>query len=213
MKRLRRASACACILFTILFAVLQTTPILPWYAARLAGNWTDPDGDTLILLAAEAERPDLIGLSSYWRAVYAVRAWRTGHFRTVVVSGGPQSGIDEPRAVIIGRFLEANGIPKEKILIEPRSVSTRENALFTARLLAGKPGKTILLTSDYHMFRARRTFGAAGLTVVPRPFPDAMKQANTWYNREYCAGVLAVETAKIAVYWWRGWLGPRFQRD
>jgi uncharacterized SAM-binding protein YcdF (DUF218 family) len=207
MKVLRRLIAWLCIVFTVVFLVLQMTPIMPWYAGRLAGNWTDSDGDILIVLSSEAEKGDVIGLSSYWRSIYAIRAWRAGHFRTVVVSGGPQPGIVEPRAVIIGRFLESNGIPHDRVLLESTSESTRENALFTSRLLANMPGRKVLLTSDYHMFRARGAFEAAGLTVVPRPFPDVIKQSNNWLNREYCFGILVAETAKIAGYWWNGWLG------
>jgi uncharacterized SAM-binding protein YcdF (DUF218 family) len=209
MKRLKRAVIGGCILFTLLFALLQTTPAMPWYASRLAGNWTDSDGDILIVLAAEAEKQDIIGLASYWRTIYAIRAWRSGHFHTIVVSGGPQAGVKEPRAVIIGRFLESYGIPHESILLESESQSTRENALFTSRLIARMPGRKVLLTSDYHMFRARRAFEAAGLSVIPRPFPDVIKQSNSWLNREYCFGILVSETVKIAGYWWNGWLSSR----
>jgi uncharacterized SAM-binding protein YcdF (DUF218 family) len=76
-------------------------------------------------------------------------------------------------------------------------------------MIANLPGRKVLLTSDYHMFRAKRAFDAAGLTVIPRPFPDVIKQSNSWWNREYCFGMLTGETVKIAGYWWNGWLGPR----
>jgi uncharacterized SAM-binding protein YcdF (DUF218 family) len=206
MNQLKRLVTVGSVLFTLIFLIIQTTPLMPWYATRLAGNWTDADGDILIVLAAEVENGDIIGLSSYWRSVYAVNALRSGHFRTVVVSGGPQAGVREPRAVIIAHFLEANGIPTDRILLEPRAASTRENALFTKPLVANLPGRKVLLTSDYHMFRARRAFEAAGVNVIPRPFPDVAKQANSWFNREYCFGILADETVRIVGYWWNGWL-------
>ena len=206
MQRLKRAFIGGAVLFTILSLVIYGTPIVPWYAGRLAGNWTDSDGDILIVLAAEAEQGNIIGLSSYWRATYAIRAWRTGHFRAVVVSGGHETGVDEPLSVIIGRFLSANGIPQDKIFLEQRSTSTRENALFTKEMIAGWPGKKVLMTSDYHMFRARRAFEAAGLSVVPRPVPEVIKLSNNRLYRGPCAWMLVVETAKIAGYWWRGWI-------
>ena len=83
----------------------------------------------------------------------------------------------------MGRFLTASGIPPDKILLETNSASTRENALFTAAMIQTLPGTKVLLTSDYHMFRARRAFEAAGLHVVPRPFPDVLKQYNSFWNR------------------------------
>lgn len=204
---LRRLSSVTSVVFLVAIAFFQFTPFVSWYAGKLAGNWTDSDGDVLIVLSAEAQRDNIIGLTSYWRAVYAVRAWRAGHFRTVVVSGGHVPGVPESLAVVIGQFLESNGVPRAAILLENESTTTRENAVNTARLLAHTPGRKVLLTSDFHMFRAARTFRAAGLDVVPRPFPDVGKQANDWKNREYCVFELAGETVRIVGYWLRGWLG------
>ncbi len=205
-KKLKRVLCAASGVFTALLLILQFTPVTHWYANRLSESWTDPDGDILIVLGADEQYPNIIGLSSYWRTVSAIRAWRTGHFRALVVSGGPQEGTEEPVAVVIGRFLVLNGIPRDKLFLETRSGSTRENALFTASMIAGWPGKKVLLTSDYHMFRARRAFEAAGLDVIPRPFPDVLKQYNSFWNREYCVVALGSETGKIAWYWWKGWL-------
>jgi len=190
----------------VILMILQLTPVTKWYADRLSGVWTESDGDILIVPAADQVNSNIIGLSSYWRSVYAILAWRSGHFRAVVVSGGPQKDANEPVAAVIGRFLAANGVPQDKIFLETRSTSTRENAIFTAQMIAGWPGKKVLLTSDYHMFRARRAFEAAGLHVVPRPFPDVLKQYTAFWNREYCVVTLASESAKIAFYWWKGWL-------
>ena len=60
--------------------ILQFTPVTRWYAGWLSENWTEADGEILIVLSAEEENPAIIGLSSYWRAVYAIRVWRAGHF-------------------------------------------------------------------------------------------------------------------------------------
>jgi uncharacterized SAM-binding protein YcdF (DUF218 family) len=203
---MKRAIFAVSVVLTAILLILQFTPLTKWYATRLSENWTEAEGDILIVLAAEEEAPNIIGLSSYWRCVYAIRAWRSGQFQAIVVSGGPQPGTDEPRAVVMGRFLESNGIPQDKIFLEPRSESTRENALFIAQMIAAWPGKKVLLTSDYRMFRALRAFEAAGLAVVPRPVPDVLKQYNSPWNREYCVVTLAAETGKILGYWWNGWL-------
>jgi uncharacterized SAM-binding protein YcdF (DUF218 family) len=192
--------------FTIAVLILQFTPLERWYARWLAGPWGDPDGDVLIVLSAEELPDDIIGVVSYWRAVYAIRTWREGHFRAVVVSGGYTKGSRHSLAAVIGRFLEAYGIPKDSIFLEERSTSTRENALFTKEMIASWPGKKVLLTSDAHMFRARRTFEAAGLPVAPHPFPDILKHEDFPVYRIPDAWTLIVETVKIAWYWQRGWI-------
>ena len=87
------------VVLTILHLILQFTPVTRWYAVLLSENWTESDGEVLIVLSADEQSPDLLGFSTYWRCVYAVRAWRSGHFRALIVSGGKQEGTTEPRAV------------------------------------------------------------------------------------------------------------------
>src|SRR5262245_40190209 len=73
-----------------LCVLVTATPLVSWWATILAGPWADPTGDVLIVLAGSSLDGGLIGESSYWRATYAVLAWRAGGFRRVVVSGGPE---------------------------------------------------------------------------------------------------------------------------
>lgn len=174
--------------------VVTATPVGSWYARTLAGPWNDPDGDILILLGAETPTDGYIGASTYWRSVYGVRAWREGHFRTIVVCGG--SGIAES----MREFLVFEHVPADKIVLENRSRSTRENALFAAALLKNTPGRKVLLTSDFHMYRSLRAFKKAGIEVEPRPISDALKLGNAWTQRWQVFVELMTETAKIAAY-------------
>ena len=183
----------------LLMTVVTFTPLASWYARRLAGSWDDARGDVLIVVAAERIDGDTLGLSSYWRSVYAGRAWRAGGFRRVVVAG---AGV----APLIRDFLVGHGVPADAITLEEASTSTRENALNVARLLSGTPGTKVLLTSDYHMFRARQAFRKAGLDVRSKPFPDAMKQCNHYIGRWPAFAGLVVESGKIVYYFWRGWI-------
>ena len=184
-----------------LAAVLVTvTPLIKWYAGILSGPWYEPGGDVLILFGADNPDSGFIGPATYWRSVYAARAWREGGFRAIVVSGG--GGIAES----IGQFLEFQRIPADKILLETRSESTRENALFTAARVKEMPGRRVLLTSDFHMYRSVRALQKAGVEVTPRPIPYARKRANNWMDRWPLALELGIETAKIAGYWARGWI-------
>ncbi|MGA7415049.1 MAG: YdcF family protein, partial [Bryobacteraceae bacterium] len=183
----------------------SVTPFDGWYARTLAGNWTDSDGDILILLTAEVNPDGIIGPASYWRSVYAVRAWRSGHFKKIVVSGGAM-GTPMSLASALAEFLVGNGVPRDAIILEERSTSTHENAVFTAELIGNMPGKKVLMTSDQHMFRASRAFHRAGLEIVPRPIPDVMKRANGILARGPLFVGLLVETAKICYYTAKGWI-------
>lgn len=200
MTLLRRGAWIASAFFSILLIVIHFTPLVPWYARLLAGDWADPTGQVLVVLAAELQQDGMIGESSYWRSVYAVRAYRAGKFRKVLISGGPR--LSAP----MREFLVCQGVPAEAVVIEEKSTSTRENALFSKPLLAAWPGPVVLLTSDYHMFRARHAFAKAGVQVLPHPFPDAIKRSANRLNRWASFWGLAAETAKIGYYKWNGWI-------
>lgn len=180
--------------------LVTLTPVTKWYAAALAGAWYDPDGDVLIVLGADTPTDDFIGLASYWRCIYAVRFWRKSNFRSVVISGG--MGIGES----MKRLLQFEGVPPDQIVVDDRAFSTRENALFTAPLLARMPGRKVLVTSDFHTYRSVRVFRKLGIEVTPRFFPYALKRSNARLDRWPVFLDLCTETVKIVDYRLRGWI-------
>jgi uncharacterized SAM-binding protein YcdF (DUF218 family) len=183
----------------LLMLAATFTPLVPWYARVLSGNWSDEKGAVLILLGGGTIDREMLSDSSYWRAVYGVRAWNQGGYREVLISG---QGV----APLMRDFLVCHGVPAAAIRLEERSTSTRENAIEAARLLASTPGAKVLLTSDYHMYRAWRAFRKAGLDTIPHPFPDVLKASSRFENRWPMFLRVSKETAKIAYYRLRGWI-------
>ena len=175
-----------------------TTPLVAWWAHAYSGTILQPRGDVLILLSAAADDEGGISYSSYWRARQAVLAWRTGSFKKIVVSGGGGPGILD--------FLVTNGVPADAIVAEWQSRSTRENGIEVARIIQGMPGKKVLLTSDFHMYRALRVFRKLGMDVTPMPAPDALHATQHWTGRFSAFENMCVETAKIVDYRLHGWI-------
>jgi uncharacterized SAM-binding protein YcdF (DUF218 family) len=103
-------------------------------------------------------------------------------------------------------FLEFEGVPGDKIVVERRALSTRENALYTAQFLNHMTGPKVLLTSDFHVYRSVRAFQKVGLSVLPRFFPYAFKRFNSWPDRWPLFMDLCIETAKIVRYRISGWI-------
>jgi uncharacterized SAM-binding protein YcdF (DUF218 family) len=190
----------------LLVTIVTLTPVVSWWGRALAGPWDDPKGDVLIVLGGSLQTDGIMGESSYLRAVYAVLAYREGGFRTVVLSGGGGQTLSRSIVEPMRDFLECHGVPAQVIVLESESRSTRENALYTKRMLAGLPGRKVLLTSDYHMARARRAFTKVGLDVRPRPFPDAMKRGLNLQTRWGAFVDLIRETAALVYYAARGWI-------
>jgi uncharacterized SAM-binding protein YcdF (DUF218 family) len=149
MKRLRRAFGSFSVVFVILLAVLHFTRLVPAITGWLSDDWPEPKGDTLVVLGAEQLGDGTLGVSSYWRSLYAVRAYRTGGFQRVVVSGGKLGYAQSTSlARAMADFMVGLGVPRQVITLEERSTSTRENAVDTAALIRGWPGTKVLLTSD-----------------------------------------------------------------
>lgn len=182
----------------LITVLVMATPIVSWWALAYAGPIEQPKGDILIILAAARDDRGGISFSSYWRARHALLVWQTGSFKKIVISGGGGPGILN--------FLIVEGIPREAMVAEWQSASTRENAIETARLLQGMPGKKVLLTSDFHMYRAIRVFRKLGIEAAPMPVPDALRSAEHWNGRFPAFETMLVESAKIAYYRLRGWM-------
>jgi uncharacterized SAM-binding protein YcdF (DUF218 family) len=87
----------------------------------------------------------------------------------IIFSGGtsPSWGPGPSEAAIVERYFVSFGIPAERISIEERSLTTEENASFTAKMVRPSPSsRWLLVTSAYHMPRAMVAFRKAGFNVV-----------------------------------------------
>jgi uncharacterized SAM-binding protein YcdF (DUF218 family) len=188
----------------LLLVIVTTTPLVTWWARALAGPWNDPSGDVLIVLGGSVHDNGIMGESTYWRSVYGVLVYRTGGFRDVLLSGGASEG--PAVAESMRRFLVCEGVPSQVIHVELHSRSTRENALYATQALATLAGTKVLLTSDYHMTRAYRSFRKVGLDVVPRPVPDAIKRASSFGGRWQAFVDVVTETFTLGYYFARGWV-------
>lgn len=113
--------------------------------------------------------PDLLSASD--RVWFAAKLYKEGKAPLIVLSGGhdPQRYLySEAEAMAL--FIQDLGVPTADILLEPRSLTTRENARLTAQLLKERRVHTILLvTSAWHMQRAHHLFKNHGFTIYDAP--------------------------------------------
>jgi len=196
--RMARTAERTLALFGLLILLIVATPLVSWWARLYAGPINQPKGDVLIVLSAANDDNGGISYSSYWRARQAVYAWQTGGFSRIVISGGGGPGIQN--------YLLANGVPQSVMIAEWRSTSTRESGINVARLLENLPGKRVLLTSDFHMYRAIRVFRKAGVDAAPMAVPDVLHSTEHWPGRFGACWVMALESAKIVDYRLHGWI-------
>ena len=99
-----------------------------------------------------------------------VSLYKQEKIKKILVSGG-STKTAKPEAAAVYDALLAFGIPDTVIFVEDKSRNTRENAVFTAELIAKHhpDAKCLLITSAVHMKRSLGCFRKAGLN--PDPFP------------------------------------------
>lgn len=109
------------------------------------------------------------------RITQALQLYRMGKIKKILITGGqglnPTNTSSE--AELLKRFLIMTGMPEADILIEEKSVNTRENALFTKEFLEKNGIATdqefVLITSAFHMPRSKKCFDKVGLKTIPFP--------------------------------------------
>ncbi|MBZ9677766.1 YdcF family protein [Mesorhizobium sp. ES1-1] len=101
----------------------------------------------------------------------AVLAKRFPEAKVVVSGGSGELVLDgEGDATTAPRLLGALGVAPERLILENKSRNTYENAVFTRALVTPKPGETwLLVTSAFHMPRAKALFDKAGFSTIPWP--------------------------------------------
>lgn len=109
------------------------------------------------------------------RITHALQLYRMGKINKILITGGQGLNPVNPQseAELLQRFLIMTGMPAEDIWIEDQSKNTAQNAQFTREFLAQKGIDTdqefVLITSAFHMYRAKACFDKAGLKTETFP--------------------------------------------
>ena len=124
---------------------------------------------SLVLLGCRLGRRGALSAAGERRAARAAEAFRAGLGARILVCGGKAwSGVREADALCA--FLIAAGVPDGAVEAELWSRSTRQNAHFAARMLLPRGLRRIgLVTCDWHMDRALRSFRGAGFEPIAMP--------------------------------------------
>lgn len=121
------------------------------------------------------------GFGTYSRCRHAAWLYHQGWRVPVVVTGGA-APLGANFADVMAETLRKEGVPPGDILLERRSSSTHENAVFAAQLLHPRGIRRILLVTEaHHMPRARGAFAKAGFEVYVAPcFYRTREFRGTW---------------------------------
>lgn len=152
--------------------------------------------------------PHLNGAAA--RVWYAARLYHAGKAPLVVLSGGTaQPGVElGTEAQAMRNLLLDLGVPTSAILLEQRSLTTRQNARYSAQLLASRGiHRVLLVTSALHMRRALAQMRKHGLLAIPAATDfESRREPGV---REWLPAAGALQRSAHALKETAGWLAGR----
>ncbi len=158
-------------------------------ASLEAGN---PPCDYLVVLGAgvNGSQPSLILSQRINRAAEYLQA---NPQAICIASGGQGSDEDISEAQCIFQGLTTRGISPDRIWLEDRSTSTRENLRFTVDLITARTGaapKTLaVLSNDFHLFRASLYAREVGVEPICISAPTGYLSLRINYDLREIPGV------------------------
>ena len=136
-----------------------------------------PTADAIVILGGGIRsqaypRPDVDFTDAGDRVWYGANLYHAGKAPKIIVSGGRISwhGEGSPEADDLMKLLVKMGVPQTEIVLEGKSLNTRENAVYVKEILQQYSFKKILLvTSALHMPRSLAIFKKLDIDAIAAP--------------------------------------------
>ncbi len=202
------AKKCGLFLLVVFFAAAIGAAVGVSYAGEwLSASDRPQKADAILVLGGSYSRP--FQAAELYRQGYASRICVSVPAREDQYRLLDEAGIAFPREEeVVRQVLMKKGVPASAIeYLGKDLISTAAEAQAARSLFAGGAPRLLVVTSPYHLRRARMTFSdalpAADIRVIATsydPFPQA------WWQDQSAARNVLLELAKIAYYK----LGGRF---
>jgi len=177
----------------IAVGILCLLPLLLVLFLFVYGNVSNADfeEDAVIVLGAGLRGDNTVGRPLARRLDAAIVYFDQNPDIYIVVTGGLGERAEITEAEAMARYLMERGVPETQILLEGESTTTYENLLFAKEILdeAFPDGfSAVLITNDFHVYRAVRTARQVGIDV------NRIGAYTDWYTWpvNYLREVLAV---------------------
>jgi uncharacterized SAM-binding protein YcdF (DUF218 family) len=134
-----------------------------------AGEPSATPADAIVVLGCRVLVCGRLTAAAEGRASAAAAAYRAGMAPRIVASGGRRWG-SQIESVALKQSMVAQGVPEGAIVAELWSLTTYENAIFSAAMLR-KAGarRALIVTCAWHLPRALMSFRSAGIDAAAWP--------------------------------------------
>lgn len=123
------------------------------------------DADYMVVLGAHVYG-ERMSANLRYRVELACEYLKENPETKVILSGGQGPGEDISEAEAMRRYLEAQGIAAGRMMLEDHSVNTEENIRNSAKLIGDIEKSVVLVSNDFHIFRAKRIARKQGFRNV-----------------------------------------------
>jgi uncharacterized SAM-binding protein YcdF (DUF218 family) len=176
LRLLRLAVRVAIVLLVLLVIYVGGTFVQVYRASHHDG--AEPGADAIIVLGA-AQYDGTPSPVLRDRLDHALRLYRGGLAKEIVVTGGRQEGDRFTEATSGYNYLRNQGVPDSALLKEVDGSSTWESLAASARfLIARGDTKVILVTDGYHAKRVGAIADDLGLDATVSPSPSRLSTAS-----------------------------------
>ena len=161
--------------------------------------------DAIVVLSGMLEINE-VGDSTYieWgvpdRFFGGIALFKAGKAQKLVFTGGkmPWDKAKNTEGDVLKEYAISNGIPSEKILVTKDVENTADEAVAVKELI--RPSKRIILvTSAYHMYRAKKLFEKQGLIVIPYKVDYKASRNNTTTLMDFLPSAINLELTEIGI--------------
>jgi uncharacterized SAM-binding protein YcdF (DUF218 family) len=164
---------------------------ISWVVVLAGGASDDPRLSNVHRLAS----------STTVRLVEGIRLWRQLPNARLVLSGGaPFTTV--PGAALMRSLAVDLGVPDSSVVIEDRSLDTKDQALAVRQFVGDEP--FLLITSASHMPRSMAMFEKQGLAPVAAPTEILTKRSTRLHPGSFYPSSLNIRVARLA---WREYMG------
>jgi uncharacterized SAM-binding protein YcdF (DUF218 family) len=128
------------------------------------------EADVLIVLGAGLRPNNTPSATLRTRAVKAADLWAEGMASHVICTGAVPRRATISEAEGCRRVLLDENVPDSVIILEERSRSTEENAIYASEIMAERGWKSaVIVSSRYHLLRANWLFNRSGIEIYTSP--------------------------------------------
>jgi uncharacterized SAM-binding protein YcdF (DUF218 family) len=126
--------------------------------------------------------------------------FKAGKAEKVIFTGGkmPWDKVKKTEGEVLKEYAISYGIPSEKILITKDVENTADEAVAVKELISPNK-KIILVTSAYHMYRAKRLFEKQGLIVIPYKVDFKASGNNQVTFMDFLPSAINLELTEIGI--------------